>query len=274
MIFLKKTFEYLFVLEKGRRFFILFMFSLPIGISAAFMTPTWAFSYWAANYTTGNFNFWDIWNFGANPMVFPIAGAIFLLMTVFFLSVQATIVARSMRVGVFKVNFIFSEFNDSFFPSISSVGLYAVIYLAYKVLTTLFLTLWQAVNSTIISFALSIFSLFLMFVGVCFMLGFVMLFLPLMTITGVRPQNALVASLNKCSKNITGLAFAVALPVLIVNVAGALIGLINIPRLSHMTDSILFSFLATYLFTLTMVSYYEIEQIKRTDYPREFYYKK
>jgi MFS family permease len=274
MIYLKKTLEYLFVLERGKRFFILFFLSIPIGIIAAYLSPNWEYTTWAMNYTTGNANFWSIWNFGNNGIVFPIAGAIMVVFAVIFLSIQATVVSRSMRVGIFKVNRLIGEFNESFFPSLYAVLSYLLMYLAYKCITTLFLILFQAINVVILSFVLSVIALFAVFVFSIIGISLTTLYFPIMTITGIKPQPAIIASLHKCSKNTSAFVLAMGLPILTINIIGALIGILQIPLLSEMVDAVLYSFLFCYINALAMVSYYELEQIKREDYPREYYYKR
>jgi hypothetical protein len=273
MKFIKKTLEYLFVLEKGRRFLLLFVLSTPIGAAAAFLTPTRYYTEWILNFTVGDANFWHVFTFGRGGVAFPVTLAIFLAAAVIFVSAQATIVARSMRVGVFKAGKLFGELNESFYPSFFAVLIYTAAFIVFKTVSTLLLVLWQYLDYQAVAAVLSLLSLIIVYLSTVVFVSIASLVLPIMGITGLRPGPALESSVRKCSRHLKALALGIGLPIVVLTTAGALVGLTGNVLLSELADTFLYSFMFSYLTVLAYVAYHEIEEIKREDYPREYFYK-
>ena len=67
---------------------------------------------------------------------------------------------------------------------------------------------------------------------------------------------------------------AVFVPVLIVYVIGALVGMAESFIASTIVESVLYAVTLVYILTLSFVSYYEINELPREDYPREYFYTK
>lgn len=270
---MKKTLEYLFKLEKGKRFITLYFLSLPVGVTLAFTSPTWGYARWINEYTTGNTDFWYNITLGRGGYDIPIAMIFLFFAALFFLSVQSSVISRSLRVGVFKMTGMMKEFNESFFPSLYAVCFYFLMFVLFKCILGFFLVIWQNVVSVSLSLFLSVSSQII--ISALFVLGIslTILFVPIMNFSGVKPQAALLSSLQKCSRHIIRIALAGGIPFVIVILAGVLIGLLRIPLLSEILDVLMFSFLFCYYVSFSMISYYELEQIKREDYPIEYFYK-
>lgn len=273
MIYLKKTLQYLFVLENGKRVLMLLILSAPAGIAMSFVNPTWALYDWLKDYSVGNTDFWHAWNLGAAGYTFWIALAVLFVLIIVSTAMVTTVVSRSLRVGAFKVNRVFDEFNESFFPSLYTILVYLVIFLIVKTINSLFLVLWQTLSSIALSATLSMLSMVITVFGLCIFASLMLMYLPLMTFNGLRPKDAFAVSLQKCGRELWRIVPSVAIPIAAVFLIGNLIGIFEIPLLSEIADSVLYSFLIAYLVTLAMVSYYEIEQIKREDYPREYFFR-
>ena len=67
---------------------------------------------------------------------------------------------------------------------------------------------------------------------------------------------------------------AVFVPVLLVYVTGALVGMAENFIASIVVESVLYASTLVYLLTLSFISYYEINELPREDYPREFFFTK
>lgn len=274
MTYLKKTLEYLFVLERGKRALFLFLISIPAGIALSYVAPTGMLTDWLSHYTLGNTNFWLLWNLGRERgYVFWVWLAAAYLATIFCVAVLSSVVSRSLRVGRFKVNRLIDEFNDSFFASFFTATIYLVLFIMGKALVTLLMVLWQTVPSIILSAGLSVFTLCAVLFGLCVFGSFTLLFLPLMSFNGLRPRPAFGGSVQKCGRTLWRIVPAIALPLAAFAVSGGLLMLVRLPILSKLWDIAMYSLMYSYMVTLTMVSYYDIENIRREDYPREYFFR-
>jgi hypothetical protein len=273
MTYLKKTLEYLFVLERGKRAILLFLISVPAGVTLSFVAPTGMLTEWLSHYTVGNTDFWFLWNYGGRGLFFWIWLAVLYFLSVFCISVLSSIVSRSLRVGKFKINSLAEEFNDSFFAGIFTASLYMILFLVGKTLVTLLMVLWQTVRSVLFSAVLSGVTLLAVMFGMCVFGSFTLLLLPLMSFNGLRFRPAVAGSVQKCGRVLWRIVPALAVPLAVLAVSGGLLALIRISLLSKIWDIVAYSMMFPYLVTLTMVSYYDIENIPREDYPREYFFR-
>lgn len=273
MRFLRKTLQYLITLEKGKRLLTLFMISLPAGISMSFVMPTWTMYDWLRNYSVGNTSYWASWTPGNQNFTFWIALLVMFVFMVLTTAVLSTVVSRSLRVGVFKVDGILTEFNESFFPALYAMIGYLFMFLVSKTIMALFLVLWQTLSSVVLSAALSVVTVAVVMLAANIFMSLTVVFLPLMVFNGLNPSRAFGVSLQKCGGRLWKLLPAIIIPIAVIMAIGSLIGIFQIPLLSEIVDSVMYAFIIPYFIVLTMVSYYEIEQIKREDYPREFFFR-
>ena len=94
-----------------------------------------------------------------------------------------------------------------------------------------------------------------------------------MTINGLRPSVAIAQSANRTSGRVGARVFgAVVIPILVTYLIGALVGIAKSYIASLVVESLLYAFLLVYLVTLAFISYYEINELPREDYTREYYY--
>jgi MFS family permease len=270
MRFFKKTIEYLFKLDKGKRFLALFFLALPAGFAMSAMAPGYVLTGWINNYSAETSSFWSSWTFGRGDYFFPIALGALLVCFLVFGSVMVTILTRSIKIGVFKVKGFFRDFNDSFFPTLNTTLLYISIFLIYKVITALLLQLWQSVLGDVAGLVLSIISMLVIFGLAMFVVTLTSLYLPVMAFTGKRSKFALTLSIHKGNKNFFSMMLAMGIPLLVVWVATSLVGLLDIRPLSFVISTVLYASLFAYLITMSVVAYVDIEGIKREDYPRGY----
>ena len=278
MLYFKKSLEYLFKLEKGKRFLILFLIALPCGVGMYFTAPTYVYHNWLDSFTVGDTNFVSALFFGgnANYLRVLIAGAITVFTLMFFISVMASIVSRNLRVGVFSINRrLIHEFNEAIIPSFYAVSTAMLVVIAGKLILATLLVLFQTIPNVVLSAILSTVALFLNITLVCYAISVAILYLPYMTFNGLRPFVALAQSANRLGGRVGARMFgAVFVPVLIVYVIGALVGMAESFIASTIVESVLYAVTLVYILTLSFVSYYEINELPREDYPREYFYTK
>ncbi|MDR3186134.1 MAG: hypothetical protein LBU04_04935 [Christensenellaceae bacterium] len=273
MRYLKKTFEYLFILEKGKRFAVISVLSLPVSIVFAWLFPSGKYTTWLANYNNRPNTFWDAWTFNSGGYQYWIALLLAFILIMIFVSMSVNIISRSLRIGIFKVKSLLTELNDSFFPVLHGTLTYIILLSIYKTILSLLLMFWQNISNSHVYFALSLITMIVMFVGAVACFSFTTLYIPIMAFTGVRSRIAIYSSIRKSSSSLVSLMIAVLIPILIKTLIGSLIALKHDILLTFITDGVLNALLFSYMICFIMIAYYEIEQLKRQDYPREYFFK-
>ena len=277
MRYFKKTAEYLFKLEKGKRFLLLFLMSLPIGIAIAAANPVGALFDWLAGYETGNDSFAAAWTFGGTIPAVPtgIAIAAAFVLMLFFMSVSVTVISRSLRVGVFKVNGIFRDFNENFIPVLQAVFCYSVAALLIKVLTTALIILPQGISNAALSATISAALLVGAYAAVALIMSIGILYLPYMTFNGLNSFHAYTAASSAVSgKTFPRMFGAVAVPLAVCLAVSFAVGAAGSRLASFIVEAVLDSALIVYFITLAFISYYEILGLVREDFPKDYFYYK
>lgn len=269
-----KTCEYLFKLEKGKRFFVLFLFALPIGVAIAAAMPQGSLINWLSDFNSAT-SFREAWSYNGNIniLVSGLAVPITFVLILFFLSVMTTVISRSLRVGVFKAESVFRDCNESFIPVLQGAFGYIVTALLLKVLMTLLLQLISRIELAVIAAILTAIVAVITYVGFFMLLTLGILYLPFMSFNGLGTFEAFIQAAGKLSGGTyRRMAFAVIIPSLIVPAIGMAVGVANSLIASVIVESVLNAVLLTYIVTLAFVSYYEILGLTREDYPREYFY--
>ena len=278
MLYLKKTFQYLFKLEKGKRFLLLFLIALPCGVGAYFTAPTYVYHNWLKDFSVGDKSYLSalFFNGNASPLRVVIAGVVTTIVLMFCISVMASVVSRNLRVGVFSINRrLMMEFNEAILPTFYAVLSAMGVVIIGKLLLATLIVLFQTITNVVLSAILSTFALFLNIALVCYAISVAILYLPYMTFNGLRPMVALAQSANRVGGRVGARIFgAVFCPILIIYVIGALVGMAESFIASIVVESVLYATALVYLLTLSFISYYEINELPREDYPREFFFTK
>lgn len=273
---IKKTLEYLFVLEKGKRFVLLFLLMLPLGFLLAVAVPNSAFFEYISSYTTGNPSFWNSWNLN-DTVVYKwslIAAACAFVYYVFIGAVCFTVISRSLRTGTFAVKRPFAECNESFFPALYSGLLYLFVVLFLKTINTACLVMFQRNPNAGASLGASLIAIIAMYALVSYVMTLGTLYTPFMVFNGVNPLRAFVLSAGRVSgKKFLRAYPQVFLPVVISVLAGAFTGFAESSLISLIAESVIYTLLAVYLTAYPFISYYTLNDLKREDYTREYYYK-
>lgn len=277
MNFIYKTLEYLFKLEKGKRFLCLFLIALPAGFGAALTAPHHVYKAWLQNFEVGNLNFLSALTFGdtANPLRILIAGAVTVVLLMFCISVMASVISRNLRVGVFSVNRMFQEFNEAIFPTFFAVCSAMIVVIVSKLLLSALIVLFQTFHSVLLAAILSMIALLIEIALVCYAITLGILYLPYMTFNGLRPRVALAESVNRMGARVGGrMMVAIFFPMLLNYIIGGLLALADNLIVSLVVETVLYTISLVYLVGLSFISYYEINELPREDYPREFFYTK
>lgn len=277
MIYFKKTLEYLFKLEKGKRFLFLFLIALPAGFGAAITAPHHVYKQWIETFEVGNLDFLSALMFGgtANPLRVVIAGAITIVLLLFSISVMASVISRNLRVGVFSVNRrLLHEFNEAFLPTSCAVITATLVVIVGKLLLGAMLVLFQTFPSVLIAEIMSLIALILNIALVCYFVALGILYLPYMTFNGLRPRVALAEAVNRTGGRLTLRMFMVVfLPMLLNYIIGGLLSLADNLIVSLVVETVMYAISLVYLVALSFVSYYEVNELPREDYTREYFFK-
>lgn len=276
MKYFKKCIEYLFKLEHGKRFLILFLFAVPTGVAASVAMPFGVVTKWLSAFNEAP-SFEEAWNFNGvvNELMAGVAVPVCFILALFFLSVMATIIARSLRVGVFKPESVFRDFNEGFIPVLHGVVVYFVEALLIKVLMTLLLALVSTSKSVWLAATLSVLIIIMAYIGFFMLVTLGILYLPFMSFNGLGAFAAFTQAAGKLSGGTyRRMSFAVLVPAAMVLVISLSVGAAGSAVASVIVESLLNAALITYLTALAFVSYYEILGLQREDYPRDFFYYK
>ncbi len=273
---LYKTLEYLFVLERGKRFWTLFLLSLPTGFLVSSAMPEQAFYKYFSNYVTGNIGYWNTWNYNGalDYRITHIAGVLAFMVYLFVGAIMYTVVSRSLRVGVFRVSNPISECNESFFPTLYSAVFYLIILVLVKAVNTALTTFFLHVGNAGLSLGLTVTALILMYVWVSYVMTIGTLHVPFMVFNGLNPFRAFVMSAGRISGKTAIKTFPqIFLPVLLTVAVGTCAGIAQSRLISAIVGAVAYAMLITYLTAYSFVSYYEVNDMKREDYTREYYYR-
>lgn len=277
MTFFKKTLEYLFKLDKGKRFLALFVMAIPAGVGMALTAPVSVYKDWIREFQVGDLNFFSALTFNgvANPLRMVIAGAVTIILLLFSVSVMASVISRNLRVGVFSVNRLFTELNEAFIPTLSSVVTMALAVIVDKLLLGVLIVAFQCIPQVLLSLILSVVALVLSIALVSYIISLGILYLPYMTFNGLRPRVAFSESTSRFSGRKGGLIFlTVFIPVFFHFTLGALISIIGNIYVSFAVEAFSYTVLLVYLVALTFISYYEVNELPREDFPREYFFTK
>ena len=274
MKLVKKTLEYLFVLERGKRFLVLFIAALPFGLCAAFTLDGGAALKWISDYATHANGFSTAWHMGLSPLRTLFWHSVTGVVLVPTLAFLGSVISRNMRVGAFRTDRIGRELNESFFPALTMTVLYIVFYLATRLLLTLFVLLWGRMGTLWLSAGLTALTAFIFIFLMGLLTEYNLLYFPIMVIQGITSTHAFGTAFNRMNLKFGQLTLAVAVPIFLKIVASFLLHFIKIPAVSYVLDGALNAFLLVYLGTASFVAYYESTSLERNDYTREYYYRK
>ncbi len=277
MKYFKKTLEYLFKLEHGKRFFVLCLLAIPAGIAVAFTARTVVYYDYFKSFEISTLSFLNTFALGdlSDLKFMVIAGAVAFLGLIFGISVMSSVVSRNLRVGVFKLNLRLGyEINEAIIPSFSAIVTAFILVILAKIFQASLFMLASTFSSRILAIVLFICVVILELALVSFAISTAVLYLPYMTINGLNPISALTQSIHGIENTKGRLFLCVFIPVFLKYVIAGLVAMAENFIVSLVVESLMNVLVLVYFVTLSFVSYYEINELPREDYPRDYYYAK
>lgn len=267
MKYIYLTLQYLFKLDKGKRFLFLMLFALPPCLALAYFFPITGYFDWFISYTGNYTSYPELWlslmNRNSLQIGLLILGYILLVISI---SAITTIIIRSLRIGKFQVKSLFYLINENFFPALYLITFFIISLILFQSLICLFLFLWQTLPGITLGFILSI---AITLIGLVLMtLGYsnMVLWLPIMSINGLRPLPALGTSYSKNNTTKKSVFVAYLLAIVFVLMMGYLSYTFkNAWYLSWIINAISYAFMTIYFSTLSILAFFDIEGITRED---------
>lgn len=274
MKYLKQTFAYLFLIERGKRVLLLYLLSIPVGISFAMMFPSYPFLQWVLRADAEASGFWSNFTYGINGYVYWIGAGALLLTFVVFVALASTVVSRSMRMGKFRIVSVLADINDGFFPAAYMALTVIAAVTLLKTASSLVVGLWFRLSNPVLVSILNGACTVAIGVVAMYLATVLVAYFPLMIVNGLKPYSAFINSVRKCVRHKKHLFVGIFLPVATVTVGGILVSLAANPLASVLFDSFTYAFLVAYFIPFVLIAYYEIEGIGREDFTREYFFRK
>lgn len=267
MKYLYLTLQYLFKIDKGKRFLSLLIFAIPSCFVLAYYFPITGYMEWILNYTGNYSSYSELWLSLVERDTFKLGllliGSILLILSI---STVTTLTIRSVRVGKMQVNNVFFLVNENFFPSFFMMSFFILSLLLLQSVICLFLFLWQTISSFILSYILSLIILFLALILAIFICSRMALWLPLMSINGIKPIKALGISFAKTHPHRKSLFVTyLCLIIIIVSLGIVAFFLGDIWYLKWLINALNYTIATVFFVVTSILAYFDIEGITRED---------
>lgn len=267
MKYIYLTFQYLFKIDKGKRFLSLLFFAIPSCLVLAYYFPITGYFEWFMNYTGDYSSYSALWlslvERDSLKLGLLLLGYILLIFSV---SAIATLTIRSVRIGKFQIKNPFYLINENFFPSFYLMTFFMISLIIVQSLVCLFLFLWQTLPGYTLGYILSILIMLISLFFTTFIYSGMCLWLPLMSINGLRPFKAIGITYSKTHKErkLLFVTYLLAMSVIV------LIGFIayifrDIWYIKWLINTANYAIATVFFAVLSILSYFEIEGIARED---------
>jgi len=274
MGFFSKTFNYLFVHDKGKRFLLFSLFALLPCAAFAYFYPAGRFIGWFFNYVSvSRQSSWaSLWVniFYIRPLEYLYVAAAIVL-TVFLLSGMTTVIIRPLRIGKFTVPKMSTLLGENLFPAIHTTAFIVISVLVTHTLSTFFLYLWTFFPNTL-GLILSIVTIFTFTFTAVYTYAAMTLWLPVMSMTGLSGVRALGTALA-CSRGHVGAFFGGFLVMFSLILVGAVISYFTafIWWIGFIVTALSYTVVTVFCITHSTLAYFEAESITREDLVRSPY---
>lgn len=267
MKYIAITLQYLFRIDKGKRFLSLLLFALPSSLVLAYYFPITGYFDWFNNYTGSYISYSELWLSLVQRDTLKV-GLLFLGYFLMILSVSAisTLTIRSVRIGRFQIKSPFYLINENFFSSFFLITFFILGWITVQSLLCLFLFLWQILPGYAVGFILSIIIMLIsLFLATLFFTR-VSLSLPLMCINGLKPLKSIGLAFSKTypHKNKLLIAYIVAvIGILLLGFVAFIFQKIWYVKL--IINTLNYACAIVFFSVLSILSYFDIEGISRED---------
>ena len=270
---MKKTLEYLFKYDGGKRFFLTWLFLLPPCVLVGFFFPTTKYMDFLFGFRTTEYaTFGDLWT-GVFP-VFPYAWIALAAAAVLFVlgvGYVSSILTRHIRVGKLTFPNFFRSINNNFFPALTVTAFFLLTVFAAHVLFVLNAYIWVHLASRLLGLVMTVLFFLLILIGMAYLMSSATLWLPYMSFTGTYVFRALGIAFYK-SRNRQRQFFLPCLFAVVFALAAGLAGyycpLWYVDAIIH---TLVYSVSLTVMVTFTIISYCEVESVQREDLSRPFF---
>lgn len=267
------TFQYLFRMKDGR-LPVLLALVLPAGVCAAAFFPINGYFEWVASLKDVDFaTYGEMWQAlsglnGLKYLAIPIA----LVALSFSIATLSAIVTRSMRVGKFQSKGLFHNAAENVIPAIAvALATVVLVLLAHTFICLILFTIQKIINRTL---ALVLTVLVCLILSLVFILGIStqLLWLPIMTYSGIKPVSAMMVSFSKVRKigweSFVSYLFCFFI-IALFGFIGNLIG--NVWYLNLILNSVSYSVATLFIIVLSLVTFFDTECITREDLVKKPY---
>lgn len=273
MKYIKNVLEYLFLFERGKRFFLTALLILPVAALAGFALPLGDYFNWFINFTGQYSDFTSLLtsSFEGFNVIIYICLLILIVLTV---AAAVSMMNYCLRTGKLRFGNLLRNINDNFFPALYSSVIFGGIVLLGQFLMTIFLYLVNLISTPWVVTTLGIFVLLLFLFFLLLIVSSAMISMPISSYYGVGPVKAFGLSIQKTQIDFWKIMFALAVPVLVCVGLGFGLGAIDNFITSVVVSALIYDFMLTYLITLSILCFYDVEGITRDDTPRAYLYRK
>lgn len=267
MKYIYLTLQYLFRIDKGKRFLSLLLFAIPSCLVLAYYFPITGYFEWFMHYTGDYSSYSDLWMSLVERDSLRL-GLLFLgyVLLIFSVSAITTLTIRSVRIGKFQIKSPFYLINENFFPSFYLMTFFIVSLVIVQSLVCLFLFLWQTLPGYILGYILSIAIMLISLFLATFLYSGMCLWLPLMSINGLKPFKALGITFSKTHEQKKHLYIAFLFAIAITLLLGFIAFIFReIWYVKWLINTLNYTMATVYFTVLTILAYFDIEGIARED---------
>lgn len=273
MKYIKSVLEYLFVFERGKRFFLTALVILPVAALAGFALPLGDYFAWFIGFNGQYENYTALLksSFSGFNIIVYLGLLVLIVLTV---AAVASMMNYCLRTGGLRFGNLLRNINDNFFPALYSSVIFGGVALLVQFLMTLFLYIVNLIKTAWVVTALGVFVLLLFLFLLLLTVSAAMIALPISSYYGVGPVKSFGLSIQKTQADFWKIMLALSLPLLVCVGLGFALGAIGNFIASVIVSALIYDFMLTYLITLAILVFYDIEGITRDDTPRSYLYRK
>lgn len=273
MSYLVRTFEYLFRQDKGKRFWFLWLFFLPTGLTMGYFFPTSEYFDIFFSYPTATFDsFGAFWRSSFNASGWAILGLIGSgILFVVGLAYVSALLTRHIRVGRFSLPNFFRAINNNFFPALAVTAFFLVVVFLAHLLFVGLAYAWLRLSSRTVGLIFTIMFFLLILEGTFYLLSSTTLWLPTMSFTGTYVFRAFPVAFYKSRNCQRKLFVPCLLAVAICLGVGLVSHFITQWYVSFILHALVYSFVLTLTVAFSFISYCELESIPREDLRRPYF---
>lgn len=253
--YLKKNFLYVFALT-----------FVPAVIIGTATEPTSLLIYFRDFLSSNSKTFVEIFNANSEMnLMSALLALIIVPIVMLFISALCGIESKHMRLGEFSMNRIMTRVNNNFLSVIKVGIVFVLIFQLFALFSTSFAVMWIAIFGIgRRALAFIIVTDVILMVALIYVMSSMLLWLPIMSITGLSMRKAFVENLEMIKGKTIKLFLSVAIPLILPFAVMSPLAYFDVPFRMIVNVAMYWIMLAYYI-TLMYVSYCDIADIDRED---------